>query len=558
MDLGSLDRSQRAAIPLLVALTLIVLAPFAGKAFHVDDPLFLAAARQIVLNPLDPYGFPVNWYGDEMPMWEVTKNPPLGAYVIAASGKLFGFTEVPLHLVFLLPAVGVVVGTFLLAKRLGRNPFLAALLVLVAPVFLVSSTGVMCDVTMLALWLFALCLWIDGDERDDPWRLLASAGLVSAAVLTKYFAMSLIPLLAAFALLRRNRPWRRLAYLAIPVAVLVAYQVWTRGLYGRGLLLDAAEFATGQGRKGQGFRSAQGLVGLAFTGGCLLPAVLYAPRLFSLKALGAGLLAGALAGCALALGALDRGGVSLPPGWSLYGGIQFGFFVAGGLFVLALAVVEIRERRDLEAILLGVWLAGTFLFASFVNWSVNGRSILPMAPAAAILVAGRLGSGGRRSTPGAAALLLPAAVAAAISLAVVSADYRLAAAGRDAAKAVARSSVGRTGSLWFFGHWGFQHYMEAIGGKPVDAATSRLLPGDAVAVPSNNTNNRSVPEEWIASRESIDLGGPRWVATMQPALGAGFYASEFGPLPYSFGNPPPERCELIRIGVPASTQRPPE
>lgn len=550
MGLESLDRSQRAATLLLVALTLIVLAPFAGKAFHIDDPLFLSAARQIVLHPLDPYGFRVNWYGDEMPMWEVTKNPPLGAYVIAASGKLLGFTEVPLHLVFLLPAAGVVVGTYLLAKRLGRNPFLAAVLVLAGPAFLVSSTGLMCDVTMLAFWLFAICLWIDGVERNDAWRLLGSAGLVSAAVVTKYFAITLIPLLAAFTLLRRERPWRRLTFLAIPLAVLVAYQVWTRGLYGHGLLLDAAEFATGQGRKGQGFRAAQGLVGLAFTGGCLLPAVLYAPRLFSRKTLGIGLLAGALAGVALALGALERGGASLPPDWRFYGGIQFGFFVAGGLSVLALGVVEVRERRDPKAILLGLWVAGTFLFASFVNWNVNGRSILPMAPAAAILVAGRLGNGGRASRAGAAALLLPAAAAAVVSLIVASADYRLAAAGRDAAAAVARSAEGRTGSLWFFGHWGFQHYMEAVGGKPVDAATSRLLPGDAVAVPSNNTNQRSVPEEWIASRETIDLGGPRWVTTMHPALGAGFYASEFGPLPYGFGSPPPELYELIRIGAP--------
>ena len=555
MDLGFLDRSPRAAVPLLAALTLLLLLPFAGKAFHVDDPLFLASARRIVEEPLDPYGFRVNWYGDEMPMWEVTKNPPLVAYVLAAAGRTIGWSEVPLHLVLLVPAVAVVSGTFLLARRLGGSPFLAAALVLASPAFLVPATGLMCDVTMLAFWVFAVLLWLDGIDRDDPRRLLGSACLVSAAVLTKYFAISLIPLLAAWTLLRGKGAWKRLAHLAVPVAVLAAYQIWTSGLYGRGLLLDAASYATGEGRNWTGFRSAQGIVGLAFTGGCFLPALLYAPRLWSKRALAAALIAGASAGSALAAGALASGGVALAAGWRAAGSIQFGLFVAAGLLVLALALVESRERRDPPTILLGLWLAGTFLFASFVNWSVNGRSLLPMAPAVAILAARRLDRLAPSSGAAAAARLLPAAVAAALALAITRGDYRLAAAGREAAAAVERRTAGRTGTLWFFGHWGFQHYMEAIGAKPVDAATTRFQPGDLVAVPSNNTNTPALPVEWVAAREPIPLGGPRWVTTLHPALGAGFYASDFGPLPFSFGRPPPERCELIRIGVTASISR---
>src|SRR5262249_54621551 len=88
MDLSALDRSPRASAALLLALTLLLLVPFAGKAFHIDDPLFLSTARHIVERPLDPYGFRVNWYGDEMPMWEVTKNPPLLAYLVAGAGVL--------------------------------------------------------------------------------------------------------------------------------------------------------------------------------------------------------------------------------------------------------------------------------------------------------------------------------------------------------------------------------------------------------------------------------------------------------------------------------------
>ena len=55
--------------------TIACLAPFAGKAFHIDDTLFLYAARQIQVDPSDPYGFTINWYETEDPMTEVTKDP---------------------------------------------------------------------------------------------------------------------------------------------------------------------------------------------------------------------------------------------------------------------------------------------------------------------------------------------------------------------------------------------------------------------------------------------------------------------------------------------------
>jgi hypothetical protein len=60
-----------------VAIVIIVLVPFANKAFHIDDTLFIAAAKHIQANPTDFYGFNINWYGSEMPMAEVAKNPPL-------------------------------------------------------------------------------------------------------------------------------------------------------------------------------------------------------------------------------------------------------------------------------------------------------------------------------------------------------------------------------------------------------------------------------------------------------------------------------------------------
>lgn len=64
-------------VTLLATLTILLLVPFANKAFHIDDPMYLWAAKHILKSPPDFYNFNVNWYGIEEPMSSVMKNPPL-------------------------------------------------------------------------------------------------------------------------------------------------------------------------------------------------------------------------------------------------------------------------------------------------------------------------------------------------------------------------------------------------------------------------------------------------------------------------------------------------
>src|SRR5438067_537898 len=101
--------------PWVMALGCIAcLVPFVGKAFHIDEPLFLWSARQLQAHPGDPFGFDVNWDLEHRakPMWLVTQNPPLACYYAALAAAAVGWSETALHLAFLLPAVGAVIGTF--------------------------------------------------------------------------------------------------------------------------------------------------------------------------------------------------------------------------------------------------------------------------------------------------------------------------------------------------------------------------------------------------------------------------------------------------------------
>ncbi len=220
-------------------VVLATLAPFLAKPFNVDDPLFLWAARQIQAHPTNPYGFDLNWYGFQSAMWDVTKNPPLACYYLAAAAAILGWSEVALHFAMLLPAVAAILGTYRLARRLCQRPFLAALTTLFTPVYLVSSTSVMCDTLLLAFWVWAVVLWIEGMESGGARRLAGAALLIALAALTKYFGASLIPLLFIYGLVLRRRLGRWMIALLVPIALLAAYQWATHALYGKGLLADA-------------------------------------------------------------------------------------------------------------------------------------------------------------------------------------------------------------------------------------------------------------------------------------------------------------------------------
>jgi 4-amino-4-deoxy-L-arabinose transferase-like glycosyltransferase len=189
------------ALGILAAATIACLVPFVDKAFCIDNPLFLWAAAQIQAHPLDFYGCEVNWYGTMQPLYEVMKNPPLACYYRAAAAALVGRSEPALHAAFLLPAIGAIWGTWLLARSLCGQPVSAALAALVTPASLVSSTNLMCDTTMLCLWTWAIALWIRGLNSANGGWLAAASVLIAAAGLTKYFAISLIPLLAVYTIL---------------------------------------------------------------------------------------------------------------------------------------------------------------------------------------------------------------------------------------------------------------------------------------------------------------------------------------------------------------------
>jgi 4-amino-4-deoxy-L-arabinose transferase-like glycosyltransferase len=544
---------------ILAVAMLACMLPFTKRAYHIDDTLFVWTAQHIREHPLDFYGFRVDWYTTWEPMSRVTQNPPAGCYYLALGGTLFGWGEVGLHLAMLLPTWGMLWGTYRLAGRFGARPLPAALVTLLTPAVLVSGASVMCDVPMLCLWLWTIIWWDRALKHRSTAAFCIAGVLIALTTVTKYFGVCLIPLLGVYSFAADRAGWRRWGTgLLVALLLLAAYQTAFTTLYAidRGLT-GAIGYAAGMKPQTLGGWAFQLFEGLGFVGGCFgfaaLPAVLLLSRrgqfIVALAVIGAVLAARLLTGVSHFPNDMTvtdspfvaRDGL-VPPAEAL---LQFLLWVAGGTTVVVLVIEDLRAHRDSFALLLFLWIVGTALFATFVNWAVNGRSVLPMIPAVAIIFVRRLA---REPRP---PRILPLTLvgSAALALGVTAADTCMANANRAAARQICAAYSSPSGRpVWFQGHWGFQYYMQAAGAEPWDwnAAAGRV--GDVMVVPLNNCLVFPI-DDFATEIGTVELPSCSWGTTMSPYVGAGWYACNFAwrPLAYIFTPVPPERYAIYRL-----------
>ncbi len=532
-------------LAILIIVAVLCYLPFINKAVHIDDPLFIRAAQHIQDHPSNPYGFDVNWYGRTMPMHEVTKNPPLASYYMAAGAYFFGWDGRTLHLLFILPFVGFIIGTYLLAMLFCSRPLDASLIALLTPVVLLSATTLMCDILMAAFWVWAIFSWMKGIQNNNRLLLVSSALFIACSALTKYFGMNLILLLLVWTVVEKRRLDASLLFLLIPAGILAGYHWATYVLYGKGLLIDAASYSVQFGTIGSKTYLSKFLLGFAFTGGCFIIILFYLRRLWSpVFLLFNGALAAGLIVLLITLGTIGKVTLANDAGirWDYI--LQFGLCALAGINIIVIATADIIQKRDAGSVLLFLWVIGVFLFAVLINWSINGRTLLPLAPAVGILIVRRnesvlktvlSQSGWKNYFP-----LIPAGL---LALLITYSDYNLANTIRDDAATIVKRYQSSNSTIWFQGHWGFQYYMESLGCKSLDISQPNLAAGDIIVNPINNTNLYRLPN-YMPLRDSLESKTLTWLTCMNKQARAGFYSDVWGPLPFVFGTVQPERYDI--------------
>jgi len=154
-----------------------------------------------------------------------------------------------------------------------------------------------------------------------------------------------------------------------PIVILTFYQLWTKASYSVGLLSSAADYAVDAKAIGGRKLLQNFVVGLSFTGGCILPTGICAGALWKAHRVALYLAATILLWVAIEnireLASLLN---NVQGPWSWLGPWQLAAFVVCGGLVLILSVEELVNDPSSETVQLFLWITGTsYLLPSLIG-----------------------------------------------------------------------------------------------------------------------------------------------------------------------------------------------
>jgi len=442
---------------LVIVLVLALRLPFLHQAIQGDDVYYLYGAEHAQIEPLHPTHVSYVFLGDLVDM-RGHPHPPLNVWILAVLLAALGdVREVPFHLAYTVFSIIAAPSMLSLARRfVPERAWLAVLLFLAVPAFVINGGSLEADLPFLAFWMAAVALFVRAVDDESPVLLACAAGAAALAGLAAYQAVILTPILAAY-LFDKRRNWTAAwaATLAAP-AIIVAWQLYERasgGALPAGMLagyLQSHGFEAWTNK----WRSAVALV--VHLGWMVSPVGVVAAFVRRSKWIAA------LAALAAAAGALYDAN---PLFW---------IALASGVLVLAYVIAEARQHDFLI-----LWILIFFAAAVAIFFAGSARYLLPIAAPLAILVA-RAASA--RVLWAAFALQMP------LSLALATANLQHWDGYRAFAAFIPKPAAGR--HTWVAGEWGLRFYAEAIGALPL-TRDQYLEPGDVV-VWSELSGNGSV------------------------------------------------------------------
>jgi hypothetical protein len=529
----SMARVLGSAWPALLLATVCLL-PFLNKAFLVDDPHFLAMARQIVKHPLHPMDYVLCWNLSD----NCTK-----AYALTPGNALMGYALVPTvlsgasewtahitQLVFGWIAV-VAMCSFILRLGWNRGHAMAGALLLVAiPPFLPMASSAMPDILATAVGLVAmerLAAW----KAEGKWQQGAAAAVALGLAGFARAHLALLLPLGAFFLLASPSPRKILAqirknpWLWTPVLagalLLLAVIAATRE---RSLLLDPPPVFTG----------------LSYIPRNLLSYLLYFAFPLPLAACWvanrwkvAPLRLGTILPAAIPVGLM----VERYPYLNLIGTL----LAIVSLAALSDLLLEAYQKQDQEGLFLLLWLLIPLPVVYYGHLPI--KYLLPSVPALILMCLRLSANVPVRIALAASIFLMVAGVG--YSLLILRSDAEFAEFGRSAMTRLIRPHAAAGQNVWFGGHFSAYWYAPLAGAKLSVPGSVPPKPGDLVVV--GLYEGGAVTLKRFPNRILVETVSHTYRFGRTMGNGIGLYSNYFGPWLWGFGNWDQDRYELWRI-----------
>ncbi len=527
-------RSRLLAFLIPLALS----APFLNRAFFVDDSYFVEIASWLKIHPLAPYDFRTDDAGLGNPGWErgglVRMVNPLGHHYLLAvllkmgEGRIW-FLRLGTVLLTSFSALFI----FELARRFTAHPFTATVLAALSPPWWLTAHSLLIDSTMGAFFIAGLFFFIRAAETDSLRRAVMAGVLMGIAILCKYPAVLVLPVTAAWVALnhrKARRPWILVLSWVIALGFLCAYSGWTASLYGRPHIMAASARMVGS----FGWPKALALA-VFFSGSTLIPLTAWLVSGNVGRAIG------------FSVGAIVAGALSST--WGGFTGVQaslIGLWVStSALFMGQVARLHKSWLIPRDLFLL-VWCGGFLLMMIFVMDWVAVRYFHVVVPALAMVAVRFI----EICWPGRERALFNGlmGVMFVTGLSLAYADYQQAEPGRQIGPILAEHGFPGGERHFYLGDSFTMSYLRNYGWTPCFEQTE-LRPGDIVLA-----KEVTMPLVWFARKNlplrrlgTFEFGTRFPLKVMDMKGSAGFYASVWGALPFTFSDAPWERFRVYEV-----------
>jgi hypothetical protein len=503
------------------------------KPYHIDDTAHLQIAQWITREPWRPMSGQINWYQNTEPI-HVLNQPHLYFYLLAGWGALWGFGEVPMHLLQSFFTLACIILTYRIAKIIvPSGALLTTALLMLSPAFVVGQ-NLMVDVPLLSLWLAFFYVLIAPQFKSETRRFVLTGFFAGCASLIKYSSLPLILLMLLYLIIKRH--FRLIWTLSIPAMMLILWSCWNYLDYGSVHMLGRRPIPFSWNELAQ--MSVSWLICL----GAILPySLIYFRRnselrskTFSTSAKWLVVILTAMFFAALHLHKLDVSRMEKI--------FLLLFFTNGIAIVLTLLWCFLRDwfqtcSQQQQAILtLYLWIAvgGSFvvLYAPFMATRHVLLVIVPLSLLLARFV-------DPASLAWRSAMLL---LTASLSLVLSVSDWTWANFYREKAVAI-RRELPATANVYFTGHWGWQWYAKQNGMKELEALNPQLEIGDYLVYPVGVDNQplKNIPADRQLTLQKIYTEPFSLLTFFSTGDNARFYASDTqqGPWVISFHAIPP-------------------
>lgn len=497
-----------------VLIAALCLLPFLGKAFTIDDPVFLKEAHQALQTPLTPAATSICWddIGYARPLREIGSVGLLMGYLLIPAA-LLDDREWVAHLIMLLLVCASVIATVSLALRLGATrtqATLAGVFYASCPVILAMAGTVMPDVP-------AAVVGVIGIERLMAWKAdrrisqaVAAAMALGLAPVARSHTLLLLPIGVVMLLSGSDsRKWSR--FLPIPLALICfAAFTWITTEH------TGAQSVFPGGPNAEQF-GVQYILPNALEFGMNWLAVTPFAIAWLLMDGFAGVVLSAIA---LLAGVAFKFVVPISPG-------MLDVLGCAGWIAVGSAVWWALRSRRFDITGLALCLLITVPMIPYKH--LPSRYIAPCLPAAAILLGLRIGTFRWPK------LLTGALVASSVAVGCLILDADAALSGM-ARRVVAENVVPHVksgGRAWYSGQWALTWYGEKAGAGCLAITEPHPRSGDLVVAGEMEGGVEPIPRFGLTLRllRKVELANPG-VRIMNPAARAGFYGNSYGYLPW--------------------------